>query len=703
MLFRSYFSPGNLTALRELALRRTAQRVDDQMVTYMRSHAIAGPWAAGERLLVCISDDPATPGLVRHAKRMADRLKAPFTAVYVETARHQRLDETARDRVSDALRLAEQLGGEALTLPGRTVTEALVGFAHAHNITQIIIGKSQRSRWFEMVNGSVVHDLLRRATGISVHVIAGEQPDPDSNAARRVTTRPPRRSADVRAYLAGTLFTGLALAAGTLVDEWLGVQNISLVFLMAVLGSAVLHGFLPSLFTAVLAVAAYNFFFLPPLYTFSVGDPSNIWSLVFFTAAAMLASRLTGRVREQAEIARTRARTTAQLSAFASKLAGIGDMDDLLWASSHQIALMLRLRVVLLLPAEEGNAASLYPASAYPPDDQVSPADHAAAVWAFENGKPAGRGAATLPGTQRLYLPLRTERATVAVAGIGGEGAGAGPLLTPDDRRLLDALLDQAAVAIERVKLVRAIDQAKLESETERLRSAMLTSLSHDLRTPLAAIIGNVTGLKAGLGRLAPAEMAEMLDSLHGEAERLGRFVRNLLDMTRLEAGALDLKREPIDLADVVSGAVRRAGPMLSGHMVDIRMPGDLALVQGDHLLLEQSLFNLLDNAGKYAPRGSTVTVQARREAAHVKLLVEDEGPGIPEEARAHVFDKFFRVEAKDHRTAGTGLGLAIARGFVEAMGGTLTIRDRADGRSGACFVLTLQVDPRGDGLIGSA
>ncbi|MBJ7417403.1 MAG: GAF domain-containing protein, partial [Niveispirillum sp.] len=430
---------------------------------------------------------------------------------------------------------------------------------------------------------------------------------------------------------------------------------------------------------------------------------SNIWSLVFFTGVAMLTSRLTARVREQAEIARIRARTTAQLSAFASKLAGIGDMDDLLWAASHQIALMLKLRVVLMLPADDDNAASLYPASAYPPDDQISNADHAAAVWAFENGKPAGRGAATLPGTQRLYLPLRTERATVAVAGIGSDDAGTGPLLTPDDRRLLDALLDQAAVAIERVKLVRAIDQAKLEGETERLRSAMLTSLSHDLRTPLAAIIGTVTGLKAGQGRLEPAETASMLDTLHGEAERMARFVRNLLDMTRLEAGALDLKREPIDLADVVSGAVRRAGPVLTGHMIDIRMPGDLPLVQGDHLLLEQALFNLLDNAGKYAPHGTAVRIQALRDAAHVKLRVEDEGPGIPEEARVRIFDKFFRVEAKDHRTAGTGLGLAIARGFVEAMGGTLTARDRADGGPGACLEMTLAVDPRGDVVMAEA
>jgi two-component system sensor histidine kinase KdpD len=698
---KHYFSPGNLTALRELALRRTAQRVDDQMLTYMRSHAIAGPWAAGERILACISEDAGTGGLVRYAKRMADRLKAPFTAIHVETARYQRLGEPARDRIADALRLAEQLGGEALTLPGRTVVESVVAFAHANNITQIVIGKSQRSRWFELLHGSVVHDLLRLAEGISVHVIAGEQADPDGNAARR----PPMRSAagtgpQWRPYLAGTCFAALALGASVLVDDWLGVQNISLVFLMAVLGSAVLHGFLPAIFTAFLSVSAYNFFFLPPLYTFTIRDPSNIWALGFFLLVALLTSRLTARVREQAEIARQRARTTAQLSAFASKLAGIGDLDDLCWAACHQIALMLKVRVVLLLPNEAADQPGLLLGSAYPPDDLLSEADHAAALWAFENGKPAGRGAATLPGSARLYLPLRTDRSMVAVVGIADDDPAGGPLLTPDDRRLLDALLDQAAVAIERVKLVRVLDQARLESETERLRSAMLTSLSHDLRTPLAAIIGAVSSLKSRAAAAGERTDETLLDTLQGEAERMSRFVRNLLDMTRLEAGALELKREPIDLADVVSGAVRRAGPILIGHRVEVAMPDDLALVQGDHLLLEQVLFNLLDNAGKYAPPGSSIAIQARRQASHLRVTVTDAGPGIPPDLWEKVFDKFYRVQARDHQQAGTGLGLAICRGFVEAMGGTIRVRNRDDGRSGACFDITLPVDPRGDGLM---
>lgn len=694
---KHYFSPGNLTALRELALRRTAQRVDDQMVNYMRSHAISGPWAAGDRILVCISDHPATGGLVRYAKRMADRLRGRFTAIYVETARHQQLDEAARDRVADALRLAEQLGGEAMTLPGRKVADALVEFAHAHNMTQIVIGKAQRSRWFEMINGSVVHDLLRRAEGISVHVIASEQADPEGNAARRPTMRRRQPPSNLLAYLAGTGFVMLAAGVAALVRHWVDVQNLGLIFIMAVLGSAVLHGFWPALVTSFLAVAAYNFLFIPPLYNFTISDPSNILALVLFMLVALLTSRLTARVREQAAIAQARARTTAQLSSFASKLAGIGNMDDLLWAACHQIALMLKRRVVLLLPDQDG---VLVLGSAYPPDDQISAADLAAASWAFETGLPAGRGAPTLPGSPRLYLPLRTERAILAVAGIGDD-SGTGPLLAPDDRRLLDALLDQVAVAVERVKLVRDIDRAKLDSETERVRSAMLTSLSHDLRTPLAAIIGNVTALKAGFSHLPPEEVAQTLDALHGEAERMGRFVRNLLDMTRLEAGALDMKPGPVDLADIVSGAVRRVSAYMTGHQLCVEMPQDLPLVRGDHLLIEQALVNLLDNAVKYAPTGSRIDVAAKLVDSHVQVSVSDEGPGIEAALREQVFDKFFRIQARDHRPAGTGLGLAICRGFVEAMGGTVTVQDRSDGRSGARFEITLPIDPSDHALLG--
>lgn len=688
---RHYFTPGNLTALRELALRRTAQRVDDQMVSYMRSHAIAGPWAAGERVLVCVSDDPGAAGLVRHAKRAADRARSRFTALHVETPRGARRGEAARDRVADTLRLAEQLGGEALTIPGQDVAEEVVAFARPNNFTQLIVGKAAgRPRWREALRGSVVAELTRRADGISVHVIPREATGDGTVPAKAVATRPAAGAPDAGAYLSAAGLVALAGLAAWLVGSRLEVQNLSLFFLLAVIGSAVLHGFGPSLLASLLSLAAYNFFFLPPLYTFTIGDPSNILALLFFLVVALVTSRLTARVREQAEVARAMARATAQLSAFARKLAGIGTEDDLLWAASHQVALMLRVRVVVLLPDGEGR---LSVAAGYPPDDRVPEADLAAAQWAFENGKVAGRGSPTLPGTGRLFLPLRTERAVLGVVGIDRDEPG--PILTPDGRRLLDALLDQTAVALERVRLVRDIEQARLAGETERLRSAMLTSLSHDLRTPLAAIIGTATTMRDCAPALSAADRDGLLDTLLAEAERMSRFVRNLLDMTRLEAGAVAARREATDLADVVSGARRRAAAILAGHAVALDLAPDLPMVLGDHLLLEQALFNVLDNAAKYAPPGSRVTVAARRHGSMVRLSVADEGPGLPDGDAERVFDKFYRVQARDHRTAGTGLGLAICRGFMEAMGGTATARDRDDGRPGAVFELSLPADDR--------
>ncbi|MDE1147986.1 MAG: sensor histidine kinase KdpD [Azospirillaceae bacterium] len=683
---KHYFSPGNLTALRELALRRTAQRVDDQMLSYMQRHAIQGPWAAGDRVLVCVSEDRSAGGLVRYAKRLADRLKTRFTALYVETARTQRMGEAARDRVADILRLAEQLGGEAITVPGRTIAADVLGYARANNFTHVIIGKSERSRWFEIVHGSVVHELVRKAGTISVHVIAGDAVEAEEIPPKTIHTKPEAGGLNLRPYGVAVVLVALATVASRLLGTTMDVRNLSLVYIAAVLASAILHGYGPSLLASFLSVAAYNFFFLPPLYTFTIRDPSNVVALVFFTIVAVFTSRLTARVREQATIAANRARITAQMFSFARKLAGIGEMEDLLWATTHQVALLLKVRVVLLMPDDH---AALEVKAGYPPEDQVGEMDLAAARWAYDNAKPAGRGAPTLPGTQRLFLPVRTERGVVAVVGVDTDDPG--PILTPDQRRLLDAIMDQAAVAIERVKLVQDIDKARLEGETERLRSAMLTSLSHDLRTPLAAIIGTATTLKNEGAGLEPAVRAQLTTDLLTESERMGRFVRNLLDMTRLEAG-LDIRREPTDLVDVVHTATQRARPILAGRPLDLDLAPDLPLVRTDYLLLEQVLFNLLDNAAKYSGPEGRIQVTAARRHNHVLIRVVDEGVGIPPDSLERIFDKFYRVEARDHRQAGTGLGLAICRGFMTALGGTIKATNRTD-RTGAVFELTLPTD----------
>jgi two-component system, OmpR family, sensor histidine kinase KdpD len=684
---RHYFSTGNLTALRELALRRTAQRVDEQLLSHMREHAIAGPWAAGERLLVCVSEAPSTAGLIRYTRRVADRLRVPWTAIYVETARTHRLDDVERDRIADHLRLAERLGASTITLPGRNIADEVVAYAGANNITQIVIGKSARSRWFELIHGSVVRELMRKASQISLHVISGDDEEPVP--AKSVATRPSAEAARLEPYLGSAATVAVALGIGLFLQKFVAVQSISLVFLTAVLTSAIAWGLLPSLFACLLSMLAYNFFFLPPLYTLTVGDPENVVTLFFFLVVAVIVSNLTAATRSQVLTARARAKATAELYAFSRKIAGIGALDDLLWATAYQIASMLNLRIVLLMPLRDGEGLEV--ASGYPPEDSLDEADMAAARWTWEHNRAAGRGADTLPGGKRLFLPLRTGSGPVGVLGIDRDRAG--PLLTPDGRRLLDALADQAAVAIERISLAQGLDEARVLAETERLRAALLTSISHDLRTPLASILGAVSSLRSYPEKYDAKEREELLATLQDEAERLNRFVANLLDMTRLESGALEPKLDLIDVGEIVGAALQRAGSVLAAHRVEVTIAPELPMLRLDAVLFEQVLFNLLDNAAKYSAPGSRIDINANRDGELVEIEIVDEGPGIPSNDLERIFDKFYRVQAQDRRRAGTGLGLAICRGFVEALGGWIVARNRRD-RSGAVLTIRMPVVP---------
>jgi two-component system, OmpR family, sensor histidine kinase KdpD len=682
-----FFSPANLTALRELALRRTAERVDEQLLTEMQARAIPGPWAAGERVLVCISEDPRAAGLVRHTKRLADRLHAPWTALYVEGRRSLQLSEQERDRVADTLRLAQALGGEPITIPGgdRGIAGDVIDYAQANNVTQVIIGKSSRSRWFEILHGSVVHDLVRRSGNISVHVISGEdisdEPIPHKTVRPADVTQP----LDPRPYVVALLAAALALVVGLVIYPWSGIENVDLVFLTAIVGVAVRFGLWPSLFASVVASLAYNFFFMEPLYTFTIADPTNVAAFIFFILLAVLVSNVAARVRIQANVAMSRARTTESLYAFSRKLAGVGTLDDVLWATAYQAALMLKVRVVLLLPEND----SIVVKTGYPPEDVLDQADVAAAKWAWQNDRAAGRGSDTLPGAKRLFLPMRTGRGAVGVVGIDSDKPG--PLLTPDQRRLLDALIDQSALAIERVHLVEDMDKVKRTVETDRLRTALLTSISHDLKTPLASVLGAASTLRDLSAKLTDAEKADLLATVIDESERLNRFIANLLDMTKLESGAVVPNTSPQDVREIVGSALRRANKILSEHRVELELAADLPMLELDAVLFEQVLFNLLDNAAKYAPRDTTIRILSWHDGAFVYLQVLDEGSGIPPGDLEHIFDKFYRAQKADRVRAGTGLGLAISRGFVEAMHGTIIAGNRPD-RAGAVFTIKLPV-----------
>jgi len=682
-----FFAPANLTALRELALRRTAERVDGQLLTEMQSRAIQGPWAAGERILVCVSEDPRSAGLVRYAKRLADRLHAPFTALSVDEQRSAQLSEADRDRIANTLRLAQGFGGDTATIPGgdRRIADDIIRYAQANNVTHIVIGKSIRSRWFEILYGSVVHDLVRRSGNISVHVITGEDPLGEMAPRRAVKTASKSQFTDPRPFAAALAAVAIALAASGLILPLIGVETVDLVFLTSIVAVAVRFGLWPSLLASVAASLCYNFFFMQPLYTLTIGDPTNVAAFIFFVIMAVLISNVAARVRTQAVSAASRARTTEALYSFSRKLAGVGTLDDVLWAIAYQTALMLDVRVVLLLP--ENGAITVK--AGYPPEDRLDEADLGAAKWAWQNDHPAGRGSDTLPGAKWLFLPMRTSRGAIGIVGIDSDRAS--PLFTPDQRRLLDALIDQSALAIERVHLVEDMDRAKRSIETDRLRSALLTSISHDLKTPLAAVLGSAETLRDLAGKLSEAEKGDLLATIIDESERLNRFIANLLDMTRLESGAVMPNIALHDVSDVIGSALRRANKILSGHRVDVELAHDLPMVALDAVLFEQVLFNLLDNAAKYAPLNTSVRIETWRDADAVGVQVADEGSGISQTDLEQIFDKFYRAKKADQVQAGTGLGLAISRGFVEAMSGTITASNRPD-RSGAVFTIRLPI-----------
>ncbi len=679
----NYFSPGNLTALRELALRRTAQRVDEQLLNHMQAHAISGPWAAGDRVLVCLDHGRNGASLVRYARRQADRLRAPWAALHLETPQSVNLPEQDKDRLAANMRLADQLGAETVTLPALQPSREIIAYANANNFTHIVVGRPGKPRWRQFWQGSVTHDLIRYAGNISVHVISGDARDGEPQRGVKAAQLP--KAFSLKPYVKATIFVGLAIVAGAALDQTLDVRNLALVFLMAVLAAAVRGGLGPGLFASVAGALSFNFFFLEPRYTFTVQDPESLVALFFYLGVAVVASNLTAAVQRQAAAARQRARTTEDLYLFSKKLAGTGTLDDVLWATAFQIASMLKVRVVILLP-ENGSIAVK---AGYPPDDTLVDADIAAAKWAWEHNRPAGRAADTLPGAKRLYLPMRTGREAVGVIGLDNDKQG--PLLTPEQQRLFDALADQAALAIERIQLVSDVDKAKLAAETDRLRTALLTSISHDLKTPLAAIMGSAGTLKDFGADIPEEARAELLTSVVDESERLNRFISNLLDMTRIGSGAMEPNYAFHFAGDIVGTALSRAAKIASGHRLNVSIPADMPMLKVDPVLFEQVLFNLIDNAAKYAPDETVIDIRGWQDGGSILISVMDEGPGIPPDDLERIFDSFYRVRKGDHVRAGTGLGLSICRGFIEAMGGTIRAANRSD-RPGAIFTIRMPI-----------
>jgi two-component system sensor histidine kinase KdpD len=671
---QNFFSKGNLTALRELAMRVAADRVDAQLIAHMRRSAIAGPWPTQERILVCVNEAPVAKTLVRAAKRTADRARAGWIALNVVSAATETFGDADKDRRAEALRLAEALGAEIATLNAEgDVAGEILAFARARNVSRLIVGRPRRRGWLARLGReSVAETLIRRAEDFEVMVVSPETP-----AERRATLAAPapRLERDPRAYALATAITAAAALAAWTVDTVLPVASLSLIFLTGVIVTATRAGLWPALWAATLSFLLYNFFFTDPRFTFHMARQDDVLTLVLFYAASVLPGNLAGQLRQRADAQRAIAERTNALYDFSRKAASAATFDDVVWAAVSHVSATLKCDSILLAPDADARLAI---AGGFPPEDTLDVRDRSAADWAWERGEEAGRGSATLPSSRWLFLPVGTARGRLAVLGIAYADDRA---FSPADRRLLDLLVDQVAVALERTRLAADVEQSRVVSETERLRSALLSSVSHDLRTPLVSIIGAASSLLDAETELSSAQRRELAATIREEGERLNRYIQNLLDMTRLGYGALELRRRPTDVAELVGAARRQLGAALRGHDVAVDFPQDLPPLDVDPVLIEQVLINLLDNAAKYAPQGSRIAVAGREEGARLRLSVSDEGPGIPPRARARIFDMFYRVEAGDVQRAGAGLGLAICKGIVDAHGGEIrALAARADG-----------------------
>ncbi|HLI67182.1 MAG TPA: sensor histidine kinase KdpD [Caulobacteraceae bacterium] len=659
----NFFKPENLTALRELALRRVAETVDDQLVDAMRRGGIEGPWAAGERILVLIGGDRMATALVRSGRRLADVMNAPWIVANVERPNRPAPDTRSPRQVSEALKLAEQLGASTVVLTGDDLPETVLDFAGRNNVTQIVLGKSKASRWRVLTGRSLANALMLRSGGAALHFVTAEASEAHAPA---VETAPRRGRFWWRDYLAAAGMVAAATAISFVLDRYSTGADLAMIFLASVLAAGLAYGFRPALTAGALAVLSYNFFFLEPRYSLVIGHATDVFTFAIFIAVAGATGWLSGRVRDQAVVSAQRASAVTALLAASRRLSAAAVQSEAAQALAEQASAAAGGRAVVLMP--EGEA--LEQAAAHPAPVALSTGAVAAARWAWEKGEPAGAGTGTLPQVGWTFWPLQGLKGRAGVAGVEASGP-----MGADEERLLSAMLDQGAVALERAELAAATVENEALRRSDKLRAALLNSISHDLRTPLSTVLGAATTL-IDYGKTLKADVrSDLLVSIREEAERLNRYVGDLLDMTRIEGGALKTRAEPTDVRDVLAAAIERVSRRLEKRRLVRDFPRDLSLVDTDPGLLEQALVNILENAVAYSPDETEVDVAAYEDRANVVISIEDEGPGIPPGDIDRIFERFRRLDEpsdRGQRNKGAGLGLSIAKGFVEAMNGRI-------------------------------
>ncbi|SAK70226.1 two-component system, sensor kinase protein KdpD [Caballeronia arationis] len=706
---RNFFRKGNLIALRELALRRTADRVDAQMREYRADRSIDRIWQARERLLACIGPGDAAPGVVRAAARLAASLRADWIAVYVETPRLQRRSDARRERTMQALKLAAEFGAETVTLAGTDAVATLIGYAEARNVSKLVAGASARRGFARFVRRPFGERLAERAGDLDLTLIraregAGggfaEPPDAGARAWHDALSMPREHPSKPGAYaIAAAICAAITLVASA-VSERIDLANLVMLYLLGVVFAAVRLGRGPSVLLSFLSVAAVDFFFVPPRMSLSVSDTQYLLTFAGMLLTSLVISHLTSSLKREARIAEKRERRTSAMYAMAGELGAALATEQIVGIGMRHVSEVFRARVAILLPDSADQVRQKLDAS-----DSASEVllldsgslDPDVAQWVYDQQKPAGRGTGTLPAAAALYLPLKAPMRTRGVLAVLTRDPA--ELDVPEQKRMLDTFAAQIALALERVHYVDIARDALVSMESERLRNSLLSAVSHDLRTPLTAIVGFASMLAETGGDARSAANAELIEAIHDESLRMTSIVTNLLDMARLQAGGVRLNRQWSLLEETVGAALRACRRMLGARAVEVRLPADLPLLQLDAVLMERLFSNLLENAAKYTPADARLGIGAERIETDgkpfVRVFLDDSGPGLPPRLADRIFEKFTRGE-KESAKPGIGLGLSICRAIVEAHGGTIGAANRIDGEGrtqGARFWFTLPVD----------
>ena len=634
-----------------------------------------------ERILVCISPSPDSPRVVHAAKRMADDLHAQWMAIYVETPHRFRLSEADRNRLIQTMRLAEHLGAETTSLSGRRVAEEISAYARKRNVSRIILGKPTHPRWRDFFFGSIVDDLVRLSGTIDVYATSSEIDTPHPAVTQRL-----QKPIQWKHYGFSLLIVTLCTILAGLMFPYFDLANLIMVYLVGNVVVATRYGRGPSVFAAILSVLAFDYFFVSPHFNFAPDDAGYIVTFVVMLLVTLTISNMTIRIKEQAETARERERRTTSLYEMSREFATNSSVDELAQIASRHIEDVFGSQVVILLP-DANDELQLHGIEQTSSETMLQ--ELGVARWVYDHGQAAGWGTQTMSDSERLYLPLLASEGKMGVLGVLPSQLR--QPFKPDQLHLLETFTNQTALAIERARLTEEMGKTQLQIEAERMRSSLLSSVSHDIRTPLASIVGATTGLLRQKETL-DAHTFELAQIAHQESERLSRWVRNLLQLTRLESGSVQVEKEWQPLEEVVGTTLLRLEEMLANHPLNPELPDELPLVPIDSDLIEHVLGNLLENAVNYTPNGSPIDLSAWIEGQDVIVEIADRGPGIPQGEEERIFDKFYRIHPTD--AGGVGLGLTICRAIIKAHGGRIWAANRPGGGSVFRFTLPLEGEP---------